>query len=378
MPVLFDDTKAIHAEVLTIVIYGPPGVGKTTLALTASAPGVLDFDKGVHRAGFKPGKAKRITRWEQIDEITADDLAGFSTVVLDTVGTCLDQLGVYLRKTDPKAYGKSDLTLKGYGALKGRFSQFLATLQEAGKDIVMVAHSEEQQRGDETVERVVAMGGSRNLIHQSADLIGYLTRQPDKKNKLTFNPSSTTYGKNCHLEDYAVLDPASGQGTALLADIIAQAKANINAEIERGNEEVDRLQALREDLDALEPTAEAFSARMREMRAAGAPVADAQTLLRKGIALGFKYDRESTTFQVPNATAPSPSPEDVSAVLAGPPSPEQPKTAAPEACDYCLRSGQELRDAEDMSGNRQCVDYDACQEEFIRITVPKDRQQPSQ
>ena len=38
---------------LNILIYGDPGIGKTTLANTAPNPLVLDFDRGSHRASHR-------------------------------------------------------------------------------------------------------------------------------------------------------------------------------------------------------------------------------------------------------------------------------------------------------------------------------------
>jgi hypothetical protein len=40
----------ITVDRLNVTIYAQPGIGKTSLAFTAEAPLLLDFDQGAHRA----------------------------------------------------------------------------------------------------------------------------------------------------------------------------------------------------------------------------------------------------------------------------------------------------------------------------------------
>src|SRR5690606_38238567 len=50
-------TKAsdpLTVEQLIVCIYGPPGLGKTTLGFSARKPLLLDFDRGAHRAAENP------------------------------------------------------------------------------------------------------------------------------------------------------------------------------------------------------------------------------------------------------------------------------------------------------------------------------------
>ena len=43
-------TDAIAVEHPVLLIFGQPGIGKTSLAYSAADPLVLDFDQGAHRA----------------------------------------------------------------------------------------------------------------------------------------------------------------------------------------------------------------------------------------------------------------------------------------------------------------------------------------
>ena len=420
-PLRIVDAGTIAVSSLTALIYGSPGIGKTSLALTAENPLLLDFDAGAHRAANRTGKAVvQVDSWQDIRDITQADIRPYSTVIVDTVGTCLDKAGIDLMAANPKLYGRGgDLTLKGYGALKSKFHGFLTLLRSSGADIILVAHSEEQQRDDHTVSRLVATGGSRNVIYQLADLIGYMERTGDGCT-LTFDPTASTFGKNCHLPTFTFGDPALGRSVDQMAEVISQAKANINTEHERIKAAAEDTAALREELAALPKDPEVYSARIREMRAAGAPMLHGQILLDLGKAAGFRYDKATQSFVAPQAPAqeaaaapvqaqpapqpaPQPTPQPQPAATPTPdfvgdraavtqsdptPEPQQPVRAQPapqpapqatrpqapppqwgpepqaaeaepegEPCHWCARTGQELIE---RNGVMQCTDGTSC------------------
>lgn len=86
---------------LSIVLYAAPGLGKTSVAFTADAPLLLDFDNGSHRAVNRKDSV-RVSDWSDVAGITADDLAPFKTVIMDTAGRALDALTVDIIRANPK------------------------------------------------------------------------------------------------------------------------------------------------------------------------------------------------------------------------------------------------------------------------------------
>ena len=55
---------------LSALIYGQPGMGKTTLALSSPQPLLLDFDGGVHRVNAAHRvDTVQISKWEEVDEV---------------------------------------------------------------------------------------------------------------------------------------------------------------------------------------------------------------------------------------------------------------------------------------------------------------------
>ena len=217
----------ITVERLNMVIYAAPGLGKTSLAFTADTPLLLDFDNGSHRAiGRKDSVI--VTSWSDVAGITADDLAPFRTVIVDTAGRALDALTADIIKANPKHGRAGALTLQGYGELKARFSAFLKLLNSFGKDVVLVAHMDEQRSGDDVVERLDVQGGSKGEIYKAADAMGRIAIVNGQR-WLRFSPADTAFGKNPgQFEPLAIPPMNAPEFAGFLARIIQQTKDRLN------------------------------------------------------------------------------------------------------------------------------------------------------
>jgi hypothetical protein len=219
-------SEPITVNRINICIYAPPGVGKTTLAQTAEDPLTLDFDKGIYRASNRKDSVT-ISSWKDAAELTADDLAPYKTIVVDTAGRALDFLSADIIAENPKA-GRSDgsLTLQGFGTLKTRFGTWLKKLNMFGKDVVLVAHMDEQRNGDDVIERLDVQGGSKGEIYKSVDAMGRIFIR-NKQRVIDFSPRENAFGKNpAGLEVLTIPDTA--KDGHFLASVIADIKAKIN------------------------------------------------------------------------------------------------------------------------------------------------------
>jgi hypothetical protein len=247
------------------LIYGQAGMGKSTLALSAPSPLMLDFDGGVHRVNYSHQvPTVQITKWEDCEEVLKEDLSAFQTLVIDTGGKMLDYMAEYIVRKNPKM-GKSNgsLTLQGFGERKGMFRQFCRQVMVMGKHIIFVAHRDTQKINEDFRYVPLFGGSSYDDLVTELDLVGYLSAT-GKKRTITFDPSETNDGKNtCNLpgsmELPTVVD-ANGNGTKntfLLDHVINPYIANL--EKRRGD-------------------AEKFTAVMAELKTAFESVVDIDTV----------------------------------------------------------------------------------------------------
>lgn len=227
--------EPISVDRLNMVIYAAPGLGKTSLAFTAEAPLLLDFDRGSHRAANRRDVV-RITEWSDVAAISADDLAPFRTVIIDTAGRALDAITADIIRTDPKGHKNGALTLPGYGTLKNRFGQFLKLMNSFGKDVILIAHMDEQRNGEEIIERLDVQGGSKSEIYKTADAMGRLAIVNGQR-RLLFSPTDAAFGKNPgQLDPLDVPHPDRPEFAGFLARVIKTTKDRLNAMTEEQSE----------------------------------------------------------------------------------------------------------------------------------------------
>lgn len=183
---------------LRAMIYGQPGLGKTTLAVSTPNPLLIDCDNGVHRidARFVPDTVQ-VENYQQIVDLLAnEDLSAYKTIVIDTAGKLLDFMSSYLIERDPKLRrADGSLTLQGYGGRKVLFQNFLRMVSEKGKHIVFVAHDKEEKSGDVTVVRPEVGGSSAADLMKELDVVGYM-EAIGRKRTISFDPQEKFYAKN--------------------------------------------------------------------------------------------------------------------------------------------------------------------------------------
>lgn len=189
--------EAIDVKNVVVLIYGQPGVGKSSMGFTAKRVLTLDFDKGAHRSGFRKD-ILIINSWNDVQELLKDNstLNQYDCLVIDTVGRCLDFIiQSFDRSTNKLVTRNGNPTMQGWGELKGIFQNFIRHVTTLGKDIVLIAHEKEDKDGDQTVLRPDVSGGSYAEVFKVADFVGRVFKI-GKQTTLDFEPCEKWLGKN--------------------------------------------------------------------------------------------------------------------------------------------------------------------------------------
>lgn len=188
---------------LSMLIYGQPGSGKSSLACSAPNAILFDYDGGVYRInGAHQVPTVQIRSWEDTNEALRE-VAGMpevQTIIVDTVGKMLDFMASYIIKNNPKMKkGNGTLSLQGFGERKQMFLSFIKEISVMGKNVVFVAHEKEDKQGENTVKRPDVGGSSANDLIRDLDLVGYM-RFAGKNRTISFTPEEEFYAKNsCNL-----------------------------------------------------------------------------------------------------------------------------------------------------------------------------------
>lgn len=163
---------------IRMLIAGYPGIGKSTLALSAPNPLHIDVDFGIDR--IEPRYRKPYIQPKNYDEILEDltpiNLQDFDTLVFDTGGKLISLMSLWAIKKDPK-YGQRDgsLSLKGYGFVGKEFVRLMDyCFYELQKNIVIIFHAIEEKDGDNTRLRIKVEGQTRNNVWEPMDLGGFV------------------------------------------------------------------------------------------------------------------------------------------------------------------------------------------------------------
>ena len=203
-------------ETIKMMIYGQAGMGKTTLALSTPSPLLLDFDNGVSRVNMSHLDGidiVQVSKWQDVQDVLAEDLSAYRTIVVDTVGKMMDYIVTY--KCDTR-----QPSIRDWGGINQEFSTFCRNVGSLGKNVVFVAHRDTRKEGDDIMYIPALREKNYNSIVTELDLLGYMeTRNVQGRvtRTITFDPTNRNDGKNtCNLPGVmqipAIVD---AQGTAI-------------------------------------------------------------------------------------------------------------------------------------------------------------------
>lgn len=300
-----------------MMVYGQAGMGKSTFALSAPKPLLLDFDNGVKRVNTAHLNDSvgivQINNWQDIMNLlnyNKNDLAEFDTIVVDTIGKMIDYIIAY------RCNGRNP-QIQDWGTINNDFKWFTSSLSSLSKNIVFVAHRDTRKEGDSTVYVPALREKNYNSIVTDLDLLGYLEMRSENGQQIrtiTFDPTSRNDGKNtCQLPGCmqipTILD-VNGQPTApnnfINSQILTRYKSMIEQKEQKIKEYNKALEEVKMSVEQITDSkgANYFVAHINDYANLGnSIILHARELFTKKVAsLKLKYDKESKQYEDPQAS----------------------------------------------------------------------------
>jgi hypothetical protein len=257
----FEDKK------FSMIIYGSPGVGKTTLALSAPDPILIDFDGGISRVKAQHRQLTIVcdTYEEVLKDLESPEVANCQTIIIDTGGSFVTYLQDWAMRINPVNRQKNGaISLKGFGAVKSEFIRFTSHLKDIlKKNVIYVFHSQEQADKDgNPQQRLMCEGAAKNIVWTPCDFGGYL-QMINTDRVICFSPEQEFFAKGCHgiTGRYPIPKLGANDKNDFLTKLFEQAKANIAAETEAFAPQKEQYEkAIAEAQDIIEGVVDAESA----------------------------------------------------------------------------------------------------------------------
>ena len=233
------ENMSFDSKKFSMILYGSPGVGKTTLALSAPDPVLIDFDRGMSRVKAQHRKPAIFcdTYEEVLKDLESPAMKDFQTIVVDTGGSFITFLQDWAMRSDPKVNRQKNgaISLKGFGAVKTEFVRFTNYVKDTlNKNLIYVFHSQEQSDKDgNATQRLMCEGAAKNIVWTPCDFGGYVQMIGNQR-VVCFSPDQEYFAKGCHGITGQITVPELGPNDEnnFITKLFDQAKANIAAESE--------------------------------------------------------------------------------------------------------------------------------------------------
>ena len=185
-------------------ITGVCGIGKTTLALSAPKPLLLDTDNGIHRVQSEyRSDVVQVKSYQDILDVLEEDLSDYETIVIDTLGELVNFMLKYFADKDKSLITRGGtLNIKVWGLVKTEFESLKLKLQLLNKHLIFVSHVKEDKDGENKVYRMDVAGSTSETVTKILDFLGFC-EVLGKTRSISFTPSARFYAKNSiELNDY--------------------------------------------------------------------------------------------------------------------------------------------------------------------------------
>jgi len=194
---------------LTVVLYGPFGVGKTSLALTAPRPVVLDSDEGLLSVADLPHTGPKLAGKASVSKVRHLDAAyancrgvgeedwrkRFRSIIFDRFDVMqqivLDEYGAKRKQRDDRA-DPDEIDKRTYGLMGNKLRRYIRLFKQVPMHKIFITGEAED---DDARMRPSLVGALKEQLPGYADLTIYLSMGKKQKRLIYIRPTDRFYAK---------------------------------------------------------------------------------------------------------------------------------------------------------------------------------------
>lgn len=311
MPIVEPIEMSFTDKKFSMIIYAPPGLGKTTLALSAPDPVLIDTDRGISRVKVQHRKATSMcsTYEEILEDLKTPQMQKCQTIIIDTGGSFITYLQDWAMRNNPSARQKSGaLSQKGFGIVKQEFLRFTNNIRDVmNKNVIYIFHSDEQKdENGNSVQRLQCEGSARNLVWQPCDFGGFM-QMNDSTRTITFTPSERFFAKGCYGIEGTINIPTLSQNDKndFITKLFEKAKKCIESENdafipikERYNKAMEAATSIIDNVQTLDDANAAIDSILSLEHDLTSKRESGELLKDKALSLGFVLDKQTKKYVV--------------------------------------------------------------------------------
>lgn len=288
------------------IISGQPGLGKTTLALSAPKPFLFDTDNGVARVKAEHRcPTSTVSNYDELmDDMKSEEYRAAETIVIDTGGTLVQLMKPWAKKQDARA-NKNGMAM--FGVIKQEFDRLCYQIRSQDrKHLIVVFHTTEQVKGDTIQTRLSCEGSAKDIVWTPADFGGHMFVE-NRSRMIGFSPTDEYFAKGCFgitgVMPVPTLQP--GQPNDFMTRLFQSAQQRISEEAQIYQGERDAYQAAMEQGKAIiaavsdpETAKEAADLIGSKISHALTSKAELRKLFNARVkTVGLKYNKEADCFE---------------------------------------------------------------------------------
>lgn len=179
-------TNALEHTNISLVVVGPPGIGKTPFALTSPSPFLLNAEAGLHSVAHRQVPTTKVTSTAQLVEIRnilalpaeeREETLGFpvETVIIDTIDE-VTRIATHERMEDQK---KAEMGPSDWSWLADEMNALVRGFRSLDMNLILVTHTKDQNDGEtgEIMYKPDISGAFSHQLPAAVDIVGLIERR---------------------------------------------------------------------------------------------------------------------------------------------------------------------------------------------------------